>query len=332
MTSVRNLCLVLFACLSFQASLVLGHGRLIEPASRNAAWRYGFGVPPNFDDNGLNCGGTFWQWSKVSGKCGVCGDGYNLPQLHVYPGKYAKGVITKHYTTGQIIRVKIDITANHMGYFEFRLGKLQTPPVTQSKLTHLLKLPNGDTRWFLNGNEENLLVTIELKLPDDLSCDHCVLQWFWRSGNSWGCGNNGCGIGYGPQESYANCADIKIEPNSGGETNAVAETEVTAQTTYAPTPMETAADVKETNPPEIDSNNIAHVSNIIPTTVTEGTTAETIFGATQTPENLARPVMVENCQAVGLWEGDKGKDQWCLDNCSRGYCPEQYCVCVYQSK
>ena len=35
----------------------LQHGRLIGPPSRSTAWRYGFDVPPNYNDNELNCGG-----------------------------------------------------------------------------------------------------------------------------------------------------------------------------------------------------------------------------------------------------------------------------------
>ena len=31
-------------------ALVLGHGRLIDPASRNAAWRYDFKNPAHYTD------------------------------------------------------------------------------------------------------------------------------------------------------------------------------------------------------------------------------------------------------------------------------------------
>ena len=37
--------------------VVTGHGRLIEPASRNAMWRYKYNNPRNYNDMGLNCGG-----------------------------------------------------------------------------------------------------------------------------------------------------------------------------------------------------------------------------------------------------------------------------------
>ena len=36
---------------------VEGHGNMIDPPMRSSAWRYGFGTPINYDDNGLTCGG-----------------------------------------------------------------------------------------------------------------------------------------------------------------------------------------------------------------------------------------------------------------------------------
>jgi len=35
----------------------LGHGRMMEPVARSSAWRLGFNVPKNYDDNALFCGG-----------------------------------------------------------------------------------------------------------------------------------------------------------------------------------------------------------------------------------------------------------------------------------
>ena len=87
----------------------LGHGRLIDPASRNAAWRYGFDTPTQVTDNELNCGGFSTQWDKNGGKCGVCGDPYHFKEgeaMYAHPGKYATGIITKTYREGQEIEVR----------------------------------------------------------------------------------------------------------------------------------------------------------------------------------------------------------------------------------
>ena len=129
---------------------VYGHGRMIDPPSRNSAWRYDFPNPPHYTDNELNCGGFNVQWRTNKGKCGVCGDPYHEKnQPHIYPGKYAKGIITKTYREGQEIEVLIEITSNHLGTFFFRIGELDTEPITEEKLVYLLKQPNGQDNWKL---------------------------------------------------------------------------------------------------------------------------------------------------------------------------------------
>ena len=312
--AARNLILfsVLLISLSSQTSLVWGHGRLIEPVSRNAAGKLGFNVPINYNQNEQNCGGVGVQWSpSVGGKCGVCGDAYNGPQPHVYPGKYATGVITKTYTAGQTIQAKIAITANHKGWFEFRLGKLDTAPITQGKLTHLLKLTNGGTRWYLP-SAENGEFTVDVQLPAGVSCDHCVFQWWWTSGNSWGCDENMCGIGYGPQETYSNCADIKIV-SSGGETGAGPGAETAAQTTSAPED-------------EIEGN--AQVQPTAIATTGRITTTESSQSEAQLTTEPETSTNVAGCHGVGEWEDKAVMSKWCYDNCTRGYCPSSHCACT----
>lgn len=38
-------------------SVTDAHGMLTDPPGRGTMWRYGFNVPPDYNDNGLNCGG-----------------------------------------------------------------------------------------------------------------------------------------------------------------------------------------------------------------------------------------------------------------------------------
>lgn len=57
------------------------------------------------------------------GKCGICGDPWlDSPKAHEAPGgMYANGIITRTYNAGQDVQVDVQITANHKGYFEFKL-------------------------------------------------------------------------------------------------------------------------------------------------------------------------------------------------------------------
>ena len=86
---------------------VAGHGRLVEPPSRTSAWRFGFPTPADYNDHETNCGGFGRQWERNGGRCGVCGDAWDLPAPRPGErgGKWGRGVITRTYTMGQTIKV-----------------------------------------------------------------------------------------------------------------------------------------------------------------------------------------------------------------------------------
>ncbi|KZS12834.1 Uncharacterized protein APZ42_022080 [Daphnia magna] len=121
---IRSYSLIkIFTILTAMVSLANGHGRLRDPPSRSSAWRDGFKVPPDYNDTEGFCGGYERQWLVNKGKCGVCGDPFDeIIKPHEAPGgAFATGTITRTYTEGQVIPVKIDITALHKGYYEFKL-------------------------------------------------------------------------------------------------------------------------------------------------------------------------------------------------------------------
>ena len=145
----------------------------------------------------------------------MCGDHYQAKTPRYVHPRYKEKyrVITTTYREGQTFTAKVKITASYRGFFEFRVGKLVAAPMTNMKLTHLLELENGGTRWKLGPGTR--VFTVRLKLPRGLVYDHCVMQWWWKDGNSWGCDENVCGIANGLQEAFVNCADIRILPRDG---------------------------------------------------------------------------------------------------------------------
>jgi hypothetical protein len=241
------------------------HGRMLEPPQRGQSivyhrhdhrttsivegsmWRFGFDVPPNYNDMSNYCGGKENQWSSQQGRCGVCGDPFQGktsltrtivsfddrmagPRDHEDGGIYSTGLIGRTYQSGEMINATIDITANHFGYFEFRLcaldmGKSRRPRrLTQNCLDeHLLTIgpsnskSNGDdTRYYLpHGNKSYFHVPVQL--PVDIhSCKHCVLQWKYHAGNTWGKDHKGrkCLGCADQQEEFYNCADIALVERS----------------------------------------------------------------------------------------------------------------------
>ena len=290
--------LALLAILMALLSLVQGHGYLKNPPSRASRWRFGFSGPTEYTDNQLSCGGRNVQWSQHGGKCGACGDEYGISNPRfVYPGNFANNPpIVKTYTEGSLIEVTVKITANHKGYFIFRVAPLVNPPITQQDLDGtMLELENGDQEWTLvdTGTGD---YTITLRLPTGLSCEHCVLQWWWTTGNDW--------QGLEP-ETFVNCADIKIVPTNNPGTNTAAPNPATA----GPNPTTTLG------------------SNTCPPCNCPTATPVVCPIVTPCPNEPATPATAQppssGCYAVS----PTASDAWCIANCGAGYCPASHCAC-----
>lgn len=134
-----------------------------------------------------------------------------------------------------MINTTIDITANHFGYFEFRLCPIDTGKshrtrrLTQSCLDQYLltigpsdsKSNGDDTRYYLpHGNKSYFYVPVQL--PSEITfCNHCVLQWKYHAGNTWGKDAQGrkCLGCADQQEEFYNCADIAITERSLNESS-----------------------------------------------------------------------------------------------------------------
>ena len=79
----------------------------------------------------------------------------------------------------------VDITANHRGYFEFKLcpSRNDKKEVLQECLNkHTLKIVNTSNTGYFVGNHGNSRVTLSLQLPKSLTCKRCVLQWTYTAG------------------------------------------------------------------------------------------------------------------------------------------------------
>ncbi|XP_046658019.1 uncharacterized protein LOC124352541 [Daphnia pulicaria] len=210
--------LVVLLVVAIAPTLVVGHGMMLSPPQRSSMFRLGFKVPPNYNDNGLNCGGFGVQYNDINkGRCGECGDEWSLPRPRPNDegGQYGTGIKGKTYYQGSIIDITVNISSNHKGYFEFRLCPKSSASelVTQECLNaNLLKMTDDTTRFYLPSQESKPYFP-RVKLPAGLICENCVLQWLYNTGNSWGVCANGTGaLGCGNQETFVNCADISILP------------------------------------------------------------------------------------------------------------------------
>ncbi|XP_044746682.1 uncharacterized protein LOC123308180 [Coccinella septempunctata] len=209
---------ILFVVATLFLEEIFGHGMLLEPPNRSALWKFypvdNHRVVPNYDLTGIFCGGYSMQWDRFKGKCGVCGDPYNAPhpQPNENTGKHGKYGPVRSYGSGSVINVKVQLTANHRGKFRYSLCVLDDPskPESGEHCFKPLKLADGREEYKIGAGER--IIHNSLKLPDGLRCNRCVLRWEYIAGNNWGTCPDGRGkLGCGPQETFRNCADIKIQ-------------------------------------------------------------------------------------------------------------------------
>lgn len=219
-------------------------------------------------------------------RAGVCGDAVSGPFEHEKDGRYYYGArVSGSYKQGGTIDLELAINAHHNGYIEAHVCDVSRCPggdISKEcfRRGHCTKLRRARVdkcerkgekecgpidkrhpeRWYLpcygyadgsarirrygEGGE------IRYELPSGLSCERCVLQWYWVSANScnppgvrkyfegpdrphWGsCKGQGgavggfafrqrdCGGGRTDRKSvpeeYYQCADIRIRPGSSG--------------------------------------------------------------------------------------------------------------------
>lgn len=204
------------------------HGFMADPASRNA-------LHNPYDAPSLPAGGpgTTYANGKTwpNSQHGVCGDKHTGPKDHEVGGKFAGNLkVSRTYVQGQTIKIVIKITAPHGGRFMFGLCPLPkgaSADVERKTLTQkcidsnqLTNAKDGSRYWWF-GKKTVGTHSMDFKLPPGVTCDRCVLQWHWESGNSCTLPNtppehilgaNMVPCTQATPEEFWNCADVKVLP------------------------------------------------------------------------------------------------------------------------
>jgi len=344
------------------APSVLGHGRLVVPAGRSSGWRYGLKTPVYYNDNELFCGGYWYQWAVNDGRCGICGDPYDQLREHEAGGQYASGTIVAEYEEEAVMDVIVDITANHLGYFEFRLcphNDVTTPATQECFDEYLLPLADGSgTRLPIYA--DMYLTKLQLQLPAGVTCSQCILQWKYNTGNSWGVDEvtGEMGLGYGPQEQFYGCSDISIvakDQSASTTPGPKTTTKITTKqppstqpsTTLLPTTSKILSTITKTTPPTklptttasktklpstttSEPNSTTKLSTAVPSTMQPSTIQpSTVVPSTMQPSTIKPSTtnIPTKCRGVGDYKSVEGMAMWCDVNCMRGYCPNSHCTC-----
>eukprot|EP00121_Abeoforma_whisleri_P005545 Awhi_evm1s5028 len=340
------------------------HGAMVVPKSRNMVARVNgeefcphclSAGGPGFIQS-VTPGGKFnWPETQTSSvRQGLCGNPVNSDLVYQKPGP-----VSQTYKSGQVIDIQIAITAHHKGHFEFWLCDQAEVTFECLNKYHLVRVEDSshplspiDTkfpeRYHLEpscaGNspndfdKENLAsylpgsqrITMKYKLPKGVTCEHCVLQWWWGTGNScvipgsksfnypqdtcssWNnAGLSECGNGGYPEEFW-NCADIKItngniptttstETTTDSSTNTVTSTTTTDHETST-TDHETTTTDHETTTTDHETTTTDHETTTTDheTTTTDHETTTTATTPTPTSTGVRKCISMVS-HITDLW-------------------------------
>ncbi|XP_041360499.1 uncharacterized protein LOC121376787 [Gigantopelta aegis] len=324
-SSIHRVLVHVLVCLVMHVQHLNGHGRLLEPPGRGSLWRFGYPVAKNYDDNALNCGGFQVQWLKNNGRCGFCGDPYDGVHKHETGGVFASNLIPRTYSVGQIIDITIEVTANHGGYFEFHLCPKSVLSQDCFDKYPLLVVGEG-YRYHIKSRKSPMTVNIQAQLPPKITCDHCVFQWKWNCGQSYGRDKvkgvycKGCGM----QEQFYNCADVTIEDHSVTPESYISDQQMVKNqiSTSSFTKLDDKYKlynlhqfiIRGTIQQKQYSRQKFHVQ-----------TTTTISPPIPQPEVFLLKESARVCQGALMF--GRSLDDWCSVNCGAGFCPStHYCI------
>lgn len=249
--------------------------------------------------------------SSFKWRAGVCGDPKGGSQDHMRGGQYYyDGKIVKTYNQGGILEAKISVVAHHNGFVELHVcnvkqcgGEISESCFRSGNCQKLIRTlepscesrddkgcaprdPKHPGRWFLpcaSGKEIDVYggSKMRFRLPENLSCDHCVLHWRWVGANGcnppgvveyfrgprgpkWGnCPGQGGAIGGYTSvqktcegrsfaEEYYQCADIRILSRGGGRSDDRPQPEPQPEPEAQPKPA--PSELKPSSPKPVTGN------------------------------------------------------------------------------
>lgn len=270
MMSFRTLLVVGVLLLAIQ--LVHGHGYMKVPKSRQyiANLQSKEFCPQCYSSGGPSVvqaatpGGLFPTPTETAASAvrhTMCGDAVTTPvSARLYnPFTSPAASALPTYKPGQVMDIVVTITAHHRGHFEFRIcdaAKLSDPRTVtwacaDQNVLKRVSVPgevspvdvNHPERYYLEPEcapGYNTTITMKYQIPSTLTCERCIMQWWWVSANScnppdyakrspmpaassscqwWQPNLATCGQAY--PEEFWNCADIRIAGTASPGANSV---------------------------------------------------------------------------------------------------------------
>jgi predicted carbohydrate-binding protein with CBM5 and CBM33 domain len=217
------------------------------------------------------------------------------------------GPIQATYTQGSEITVTIDMTAPHNGAYQLRFcpqadgnnacfSQNLAIPITAPSYV-LPNFPNAH-----QGSSGNAV----WRLPADLVCDHCAMQFWYQNNN-------------GVQEHFKSCHDVRIVSNDGSmppSSSSSTSTSTSSSATTGATVTETVYETVCAAPTSTSTSTSTTTSVTVTETVYETVCAVPTSTSTSTSISSSAPPAGE---CVALWGRCGGKGTPTLE-CCQGKC------------
>lgn len=215
--------------------VVISHGFVKIPPARNYYQK--IPIHQTYDPQSLAAGGPSLVYkTPTTYQHGLCGNkatdsiqNWNIPGP-VHP--------SAKYIQGKSIKITLEITAHHLGYFRFHICdslyisekcfsknpiqkvncvnssnidcfRIWKPPASSEIYSYSLNTLVG-SKQSVNVSEHTSLYSFALQLPKNITCHACVLRWHWYTTNS--CMSVNQGPKQSVSEEFWNCIDISISP------------------------------------------------------------------------------------------------------------------------
>ncbi|CAM9538431.1 unnamed protein product, partial [Choristocarpus tenellus] len=299
-----------------------------------------------YEDGMVADNGNYLEPKEIAVRHGVCGD----PSQGAPEGDNRYGIansnfqVVGNYSAGSVIEIKTMTSTYHWGHLEYFIcdaNDLDDPdePVTQecfNKYPLSRSLDDGAAspidpahlgRYFLDppcrtsetdqivrpeGDFSGQVSTMHYVLPAGLTCERCILQMIYYTGNS--CNHPGyrefipksvpmgcaptkddwinpanfrdCGDDNAYPEEFWNCADISISSGNGGGSIPTPSSPSPTSSTVMPTSVPMPTEVEPTSTPAIPtpSSSSLSPSTVVPSPVPTPTgVGSTVVPTTPTP-------------------------------------------------
>lgn len=126
-------------------------------------------------------------WDEFDGNCGICGDPYDeIPGANNNGGVLAEHIIGRYFQAGQEVEIILQFKGDHGGQYRFSIcNNDDSSPLQQSCFDANPLKRKEDKAIDVMAPDKDIVYAESFLLPEGFTCDNCVMQFNYTSGNGF---------------------------------------------------------------------------------------------------------------------------------------------------